>query len=78
MIRGIGPAYVKKMVKAFGEKMFNVIEAAPDRLTRGARPSAAAPLPHSPPTDRTGCGPPMTKLGQRQSSDADRRFRIIT
>ena len=32
MIRGIGPAYAKKMVKAFGEKVFDVIEAEPDRL----------------------------------------------
>jgi exodeoxyribonuclease V alpha subunit len=32
MIRGIGPVYAKKMIKAFGEKVFDVIEAAPDRL----------------------------------------------
>ena len=32
MIRGIGPVYAKKMVKAFGEKVFEVIEAEPDRL----------------------------------------------
>jgi exodeoxyribonuclease V alpha subunit len=32
MIRGIGPAYAKKMVEAFGEKVFDVIEAEPDRL----------------------------------------------
>src|SRR3984893_8315845 len=32
MIRGIGPTYAKKMVKAFGEKVFDVIEAEPDRL----------------------------------------------
>src|ERR1700754_1418672 len=32
MIRGIGPAYAKKMVKAFGEKVFDVIEAEPNRL----------------------------------------------
>jgi len=32
MIRGIGPAYAKKMVKAFGEKVFDLIEAEPDRL----------------------------------------------
>ena len=29
MIRGIGPVYAKKMVKAFGEKVFDVIEAEP-------------------------------------------------
>lgn len=32
MIRGIGPVYARKMVKAFGEKVFNIIEAEPDRL----------------------------------------------
>jgi exodeoxyribonuclease V alpha subunit len=31
-IRGIGPVYAKKMVKAFGDKVFDVIEAEPDRL----------------------------------------------
>jgi exodeoxyribonuclease V alpha subunit len=32
MIRGIGPAYAKKLVRAFGETVFDVIEAAPERL----------------------------------------------
>jgi exodeoxyribonuclease V alpha subunit len=32
MIRGIGPVYAKKLLRAFGEKMFDVIEAEPDRL----------------------------------------------
>ena len=32
MIRGIGPVYAKKLVKAFGEKVFDVIEGEPDRL----------------------------------------------
>ena len=32
MIRGIGPVYAKKMVRAFGEAVFDVIEAEPDRL----------------------------------------------
>jgi exodeoxyribonuclease V alpha subunit len=32
MIRGIGPVYAKKMVKAFGENVFEIIEAEPDRL----------------------------------------------
>src|SRR5580704_3245809 len=32
MIRGIGPVYAGKMVRAFGEKVFDVIEAEPDRL----------------------------------------------
>ena len=32
MIRGIGPVYAKKLVRAFSEKVFDVIEAEPDRL----------------------------------------------
>ena len=32
MVRGIGPVYARKMVKAFGEKVFDIIEAEPDRL----------------------------------------------
>jgi exodeoxyribonuclease V alpha subunit len=32
MIRGVGPVYARKMVKAFGEKVFDIIEAEPDRL----------------------------------------------
>jgi exodeoxyribonuclease V alpha subunit len=32
MIRGIGPVYAKKLVRAFAEKVFDIIEAEPDRL----------------------------------------------
>ncbi len=32
MIRGIGPVYGGKLVQAFGESMFGVIEQAPERL----------------------------------------------
>src|SRR6516162_9756216 len=32
MIRGIGPVYAKKLLRAFGNKVFDVIEAEPDRL----------------------------------------------
>ena len=32
MIRGIGPAYAKRLLRAFGEKVFDIIEATPDRL----------------------------------------------
>src|SRR3989442_1121145 len=32
MIRGVGPVYAKKLVRAFGEKVFEVIETTPDRL----------------------------------------------
>ncbi len=34
MIRGIGPVYAKKLLRAFGDKVFDVIEAEPDRLAR--------------------------------------------
>ncbi len=62
MIRGIGPVYAKKMVKAFGEKVFDIIEAEPDRLREvtgigkklvvlvGRDRSRKAPLPQSPGT----------------------------
>src|SRR6188508_814304 len=32
MIRGIGPVYARKLVKAFSERVFDVIEAEPNRL----------------------------------------------
>ena len=32
MIRGIGPVYAKKMVRGFGEQVFDIIEAQPERL----------------------------------------------
>src|SRR5499425_1214723 len=32
MIRGIGPVYAKKLVRAFGEKVFDTIEGEPARL----------------------------------------------
>jgi exodeoxyribonuclease V alpha subunit len=32
MIRGIGPVYAKKLLRAFGEKVFDVIEAEAERL----------------------------------------------
>ena len=32
MIRGIGPVYAKKLVRAFGEAVFDVIEQEPERL----------------------------------------------
>jgi exodeoxyribonuclease V alpha subunit len=46
MIRGIGPAYAKKLVRAFGEKVFDVIEASPDRLREvdGIGPVRAASI----------------------------------
>jgi exodeoxyribonuclease V alpha subunit len=32
MIRGIGPVYAKKLLRAFGDKVFDVIETEPGRL----------------------------------------------
>ena len=32
MIRGIGPVYARKLVRAFGEQVFDTIEVAPERL----------------------------------------------
>jgi exodeoxyribonuclease V alpha subunit len=32
MVRGIGPVYARKMVKVFGDRVFDIIEAEPDRL----------------------------------------------
>ena len=32
MIRGIGPVYARKLVRAFGEKVFDIVEAEPERL----------------------------------------------
>ena len=32
MIRGIGPVYAKKLVRAFGERVFDVVESEPGRL----------------------------------------------
>lgn len=44
MIRGTGPVYAKKLVKAFGEEVFDIIEAEPDRLREatGIGPRRAA------------------------------------
>jgi exodeoxyribonuclease V alpha subunit len=37
MIRGIGPVYAKKLVRAFGEKVFDTIEAEPERHHRAGQ-----------------------------------------
>jgi exodeoxyribonuclease V alpha subunit len=44
MIRGIGPVYAKKLVAAFGEAVFDLIEREPDRLREvtGIGPKRAA------------------------------------
>src|SRR5271167_4256870 len=44
MIRGIGPAYARKLVRAFGEDVFEIIEQEPNRLREvtGIGPKRAA------------------------------------
>ena len=44
MIRGIGPVYARKLVQAFGERVFDVIEAEPEQLRQvdGIGPIRAA------------------------------------
>src|SRR5512139_230652 len=46
MIRGVGPVYAKKLVRAFADKVFDVIEATPDRLREvdGIGPVRAASI----------------------------------
>ena len=46
MIRGVGPVYAKKLVRTFGGKVFDVIEATPDRLREvdGIGPVRAASI----------------------------------
>jgi exodeoxyribonuclease V alpha subunit len=46
MIRGIGPVYAKKLVGAFGEAVFELIEQQPDRLREvtGIGPKRAAQI----------------------------------
>src|SRR6201998_4847566 len=44
MIRGIGPVYAKKLVRAFGDAVYDVIQQEPDRLREvtGIGPKRAA------------------------------------
>jgi exodeoxyribonuclease V alpha subunit len=46
MIRGVGPVYAKKLVRAFSEKVFDVIESTPERLREvdGIGPVRAASI----------------------------------
>jgi exodeoxyribonuclease V alpha subunit len=46
MIRGVGPIYAKKLVRAFGEKVFDIIETTPERLREvdGIGPVRAASI----------------------------------
>jgi exodeoxyribonuclease V alpha subunit len=63
MIRGIGPVYAKKLVRAFGEKVFDTIEAEPERLREvtGIGPVRAMRITrpeHSPANPHTPCKQP--------------------
>jgi exodeoxyribonuclease V alpha subunit len=46
MIRGIGPVYARKLIRAFGEAVFDLIEQSPDRLREvaGIGPKRAAKI----------------------------------
>jgi exodeoxyribonuclease V alpha subunit len=46
LIRGVGPVYAKKLVRSFGEKVFDIIESTPDRLREvdGIGPIRAASI----------------------------------
>ena len=46
MIRGVGPVYASKLVRAFGEKVFDIIEGSPQRLKEvaGIGPVRAASI----------------------------------
>ena len=41
MIRGIGPVYAKRLVRGFGEAVFDLIEQQPDRLQEVAADQVA-------------------------------------
>ena len=42
MIRGVGPVYAKRLIQAFSDKVFDVIQSAPERLreVRWHRPAS--------------------------------------
>ena len=44
MIRGIGPIYGEKLVRAFGESVFDVIEQMPERLQEVEGRAQAGPV----------------------------------
>jgi len=49
MIRGIGPVYAKKLVRAFGEKVFDTIEAEPSACARSPASALSEPAASPPP-----------------------------
>jgi len=57
MIRGVGPVYAKKLVRAFGEKVFEIIETTPAGCARSmASGRSAPPAFWSPGPNRRRCG----------------------
>jgi hypothetical protein len=54
MIRGIGPAYAKKLLRAFGENVFDIIEATPDARAEAMQLFASAPRPQPSRSGRSG------------------------
>ena len=59
MIRGIGPVYAKKLVRGFGEAVFEVIENTPERLreVQGIGAVRAQRIVQAPAFARAGSGP---------------------
>src|SRR5260221_3634276 len=49
LIKGIGPAFAKRLVRAFAERVFDIIEQEPERLTTvdGIGPLRAKPITSS-------------------------------
>jgi hypothetical protein len=43
MIRGIGPVYAKKLVRAFGEAVFDLIEQEPGACARSPASARSGP-----------------------------------
>src|SRR5258705_10531769 len=57
MIRGVGPGYAKKLVRAFGDKVFDIIETTPDRLREVDGIGPSVPRAFSQPgPNRRRCG----------------------
>ena len=44
MIRGVGPVYAKKLVRAFGDKVFGVIEATSTASDQGSPGNHGLPV----------------------------------
>ncbi len=59
MIRGIGPVYAKRLVRGFGEAVFDLIEQQPERLREVTR------------YRRQACGPDHRRLGGAEGHPRD-------